>query len=308
MRSPSAVRTSSKFPNKAFPPVSVFQLQVSSKEDQERAERYANELKRLRSPHILHFVDVVMANPVLLVTQQVLPLEAVKEKLSYSQLVLSMAQTMEALDFLHAKAGVSHNNVCLACVFVHNDADLNGVATFKLGGLEFCSDSPSSNGNLSTHPQPPESPRDGSPKPAEGELKIHVRDVFQLGYMLPQCEFFFFFLFFLSFSPFTPVLDMNNGASEEIRNLSKKMRAESPNLRPTIRSILWNDFFCGNSFLNVFSFLRDFRAASEDAKKEFFDAFEFELGKFSSRDFRSLCFPPLFVDYFSSFFFFFYTL
>lgn len=55
-----------------------------------------------------------------------MPLEKVKENLTYSQLVLSMERVMHALKFLHTKVGMSHNNVCLACVFMYKDPGKRG--------------------------------------------------------------------------------------------------------------------------------------------------------------------------------------
>jgi SCY1-like protein 3 len=95
---------------------------VTTNDDKVKAEKYANELKRLRNPDIVKYLDtVIYPEKIWLVTENVAPLEKVKESLTYSQLVLSMERVMHALKFLHSKAKMSHNNVCLASIFMYYD-------------------------------------------------------------------------------------------------------------------------------------------------------------------------------------------
>ena len=247
---------------------------MSSKEDKERAEKYAQELKRLRNPAILRYVDVQIQEKMLLVTECVVPLESIKESLTYSQLIFSMERVLHALNFLHTKAQVSHNNVCLSVVFMHRDSELSGLCTFKLGGFSYCSNRPSSSGALSTHPQPPESPRDQKSSSAACDLPLHVRDIWHLGFIFPQ------------------LLDMNNGV-DAVSEMSKMMHEENPLLRPTALQLLSKPFFALDPFLNIITFLQAFRGNAQVRKKDFFNDLEMSLGGISSRDLRESIFPLL---------------
>jgi hypothetical protein len=258
---------------KAYPPVSIFVLQ----NDKDKSEVYAREIKRLRSPDLIKFIDrQVVADKIWLVTESAVPLEAVRETLTFEQLMLAMERTLHALQFLHSHAGLSHNNVCLACIFVHRNADLGGVATFKLGGLENCSNRPSSDGKLSTHPQPPESPAVGKRAPAQQDdsLPIHCRDIWQLGFVLPQ------------------LLD-NGNAIDEVGQLAQAMRDPDPNMRPTAAKVLQDGLFAKDSFLKTFSFLFSFRAHSPAVKRAFFAHLESMLGRSASRDLTESLMPLL---------------
>jgi hypothetical protein len=258
---------------KAYPPVSVFVLQ----NDKDKSEVYAREIKRLRSPDLIKFIDrQVVADKIWLVTESVVPLEAVRETLTFEQLMLAMERTLHALQFVHSHAGLSHNNVCLACIFVHRNADLGGVATFKLGGLENCSNRPSSDGKLSTHPQPPESPAVGkrAPPQQDDSLPIHCRDIWQLGFVLPQ------------------LLD-NGNAIDAVGQLAQAMRNPDPNMRPTAAKVLEDGLFASDSFLKTFSFLFSFRAHSPAVKRAFFAHLESLLGRSASRDLTESLMPLL---------------
>ena len=167
---------------------------------------------------------------------------------------------------------MSHNNVSVASIFVHRNADFGNVITFKLGGLENCSSRPSSQGKLSTHPQPPESPATGKKGSEEVHLPIHCRDIWQLGFVLPE------------------LLNAHD-SEEDVGRLSQAMKSAEPALRPTAAQLLQDPFFSENAFLCCFSFLISFRAFTSASKRGFFSSLDKMLGNVSSRDLKESLMP-----------------
>ncbi len=267
-------KTAASAPGRTWP-VSVLVLQ----DDKGKSEVYAREIKRLRSPDLIRFMDRrVVGDKVWLVTESIAPLEAVRESLTCGQLMMAVERTLHALHFLHTYAGLSHNNVSVACIFVHRNADLGNVATFKLGGLENCSSRPSSDGKLSTHPQPPESPaagkKGGSGSSGDDGLPIHCRDIWQLGFVVTQ------------------LLDTSNGM-EAVGRLALAMRSPEPDRRPTATQLLKDPFFANDVFLKTFSFLASFRAHSQAAKRAFFGQVDSVMGRVAGRDLAESLMPLL---------------
>jgi hypothetical protein len=85
---------------KQFPPVSVFVMESGDG----KGNLYAQEIKRLRCPDIVRFLDLVlMDQKIWLVTEAVMPFEAVKESLTYAQSILCIERMFHALSFLHSK-------------------------------------------------------------------------------------------------------------------------------------------------------------------------------------------------------------
>ena len=210
-----------------------------------------------------------MNDKVWLVCESVTPYEAVSERLSYGQVVLAMEKVLNALDFLHTKALVSHNNLSLSCIFVHYDESLSNIATFKLGGFDCCSESPSLNSVVSKFPDPPEG------NSVKG-LPIHSRDVWHLGHLFPKM-----------------VEGRKENKAAAMNNMCKAMKNAKPELRPNVRSILSLPFFRKDSFLTVFSFLSTFRAKSAEDKISFFDNLDFYLGGIAEKDLKETVIPLL---------------
>lgn len=85
-----------------------------------------------RHPCIIRYVSQWKKGCKLYVAvEQVTPLSQVVSHLNTIEICLGLYSILKALCFLHEKAHVSHNNICLACVFVSRDG------SWKLGGMEY---------------------------------------------------------------------------------------------------------------------------------------------------------------------------
>jgi hypothetical protein len=150
---------------------------------------------------------------------------------------------------------------------------MGGVLTFKLGGLESCSGRPSSEGKLSTYPQPPESPATGKKPSEESVLPLHCRDIWQMGFVMPQ------------------VLSGHHDGSDAVERLAHSMKHAEPSKRPSAPQILQDPFFAEDPFLRCFSFLFSFRAHTSASKRVFFDSLDRIMGTVSSRDLKESLMP-----------------
>ncbi|KAL7642636.1 UNVERIFIED_CONTAM: hypothetical protein RMT77_007200 [Armadillidium vulgare] len=90
--------------------------------------------KVYRHPNILKYVDGgFLGNEVIIITEEAMPLlNYGLENMSFLQITAGLASVIEALSFLHDKAGLSHNNVCASSIYVTSE----GI--WKLWGLEYC--------------------------------------------------------------------------------------------------------------------------------------------------------------------------
>jgi hypothetical protein len=164
---------------------SVFVLRTDVADEKTRADIYESKLKVVRSPDILRFKKAINVPPDKrwLITERVVPLESMKEALSYAQLVLAMHRVVRGLHFMHTQCKLSHNSVCLAAVFVHYEPGGDMNPSFRLGGLHACDTVPCTGSFLSPYPEPPEGP---VPRAKAQALPIHSRDVWHLGFLLQQ--------------------------------------------------------------------------------------------------------------------------
>lgn len=85
-----------------------------------------------RHPCILKYISSwSKSSKFYLAVEHVRPLSHVFSSLSILQLCIGLHSILKALCFLHEKGKASHNNVCLASVYVTDDGK------WKLGGMEF---------------------------------------------------------------------------------------------------------------------------------------------------------------------------
>ncbi len=91
-------------------------------------------LKLYRHPKILRFLNCCTSPSTsarYLFTEKTSPLSLVRGQQSPLQVCLGVHDVVEALDFLHERAGACHNNVAQSSILVTPEG------RFKLGGLEF---------------------------------------------------------------------------------------------------------------------------------------------------------------------------
>lgn len=85
-----------------------------------------------RHPCIIKYISSWQKNSKLyLAVEEVKPLSHVLHTLNTLQICIGLHSILKALCFLHEKACVSHNNVCIASVYVAKDG------SWKLGGMEY---------------------------------------------------------------------------------------------------------------------------------------------------------------------------
>lgn len=85
-----------------------------------------------RHPCIIKYISSwSKSSKFYLAVEHVRPLSHVFSTLSTLQLCIGLYSILKALCFLHEKAKASHNNVCLASVYITDDGN------WKLGGMEF---------------------------------------------------------------------------------------------------------------------------------------------------------------------------
>lgn len=85
-----------------------------------------------RHPYIIKYISSWHKNSKLyLAVEDVKPLSHVLPTLNPLQICIGLHSILKALCFLHEKALVSHNNICIASIYVARDG------TWKLGGMEY---------------------------------------------------------------------------------------------------------------------------------------------------------------------------
>jgi hypothetical protein len=246
-----------------------------------------SELKRVRCPDIVRYLDCqrgLASGKVWLVTEHVQPLEAIKEQLSYAQLVLCMERSLHALHFLHVKCHLAHNNVCLAALFVHFvslDDLQRSFASFKLGALDHCSDRPAAaSGSISPFPEPPETAANNNNNNPDAKAPpLHSRDVWQMSFVISQ------------------LLESNSEAkASAISSITKAMRNPDPQQRPAPLDVLNFSLFKNDALLRICRFFATFRSVLQEDKSYFFEELDFLMAACNPRDVRETVMLVLFQE------------
>ncbi|XP_066248943.1 protein-associating with the carboxyl-terminal domain of ezrin [Euwallacea similis] len=95
-------------------------------------ERFNKNLMLYRHPSIIRYISSWQkANKFFLAVEEVIPLSHLLAHMTTIEICLGLYSILKALSFLHENADASHNNVCLASIFVTKEG------TWKLGGLEY---------------------------------------------------------------------------------------------------------------------------------------------------------------------------
>ncbi|KAI5642433.1 protein-associating with the carboxyl-terminal domain of ezrin [Phthorimaea operculella] len=95
-------------------------------------EKFSNNLLKYRHPCIIRYISAWQQRSVFhLATEFVQPLSHVLSSQTPLQICIGLNNILRALVFLHEQAGMSHNNVSVAAIYVTGDGQ------WKLGGLEY---------------------------------------------------------------------------------------------------------------------------------------------------------------------------
>ncbi|XP_015756323.1 PREDICTED: protein-associating with the carboxyl-terminal domain of ezrin-like [Acropora digitifera] len=246
--------------------VTVFIHEKKKKEKSKKEEgiaKAAQHLKVLKHPALVkHLWSYENSEEFCMVTEPVRPLESVIQTLDTTEIIAGLHNVVEALVFLHERGGLSHNNLCLASVYV-SDNDWG----WRLGGMEFvCKFSELTNEFLSET----KSFRDSksiSPEEKEGQVNINQRT----GHSLDAYAFGVFV---------SDILDTRADLGDAGETFGEKMQSlflhENPQMRPQLSGLLNDDFF-RSSFLEIMTFLNQITIKSEEEKEKFFSSVAFKL-------------------------------
>lgn len=246
--------------------VTVFIHEKKRKEKSKKEEgiaKAAQHLKVLKHPALVkHLWSYENSEEFCMVTEPIRPLESVIQTLDTTEIIAGLHNIVEALVFLHERGGLSHNNLCLASVYV-SDNDWG----WRLSGMEFvCKFSELTNEFLSET----KSFRDSksiSPEEKEGQVNINQRT----GHSLDAYAFGVFV---------SDILDTRADLGDAGETFGEKMQSlflhENPQMRPQLSGLLNDDFF-RSSFLEIMTFLNQITIKSEEEKEKFFSSVAFKL-------------------------------
>ncbi|KAJ3278364.1 Protein-associating with the carboxyl-terminal domain of ezrin [Borealophlyctis nickersoniae] len=214
-------------------------------------------LKTIRHPGVIKFVDAdILPAIVLVVTEPVVPLMHVLDSFAPEAICLGIFGVLKTVDFLHSQ-GLCHNNLGMEAMFV-TDQDRRWV----LGEMQFVSSIAEVNASFISGLQqavasqilPPEDSHPTSPKKAPDP---RTRDVYALGRFITALT--------------EPLDDTQHLQWTLLHEVARKMMANDPLERPTIREVLGSPFFEDNALVEVVEFLKDIKGVGREEKIEMFN-------------------------------------
>jgi serine/threonine protein kinase len=196
------------------------------------AQRNIQRLRTIRHPYVLSFLDSsVLEDSIVLVTERAIPLDiwlanmqaAMKSADSNydevsvrNDIMWGIQCIMTALDFLHSKCKICHNNICIQSIFVvkHGDWKINAFDySTQVGGADDGDSSTSASG-IARDYLPPERSKSDGPGSYEG-------DVFSFGKVISNI--------FATFRISVPT---------ELDRFLKRMMSVEPKRRPAASAVM----------------------------------------------------------------------
>lgn len=225
-------------------------------------ERFSKNLMIYRHPCIIRYISSWQKTSKFhLAVEEVTPVSHLLSKMSTLEICLGLYSVLKALCFLHEKALVSHNNVCLASIFVNKEG------SWKLGGMEYLRPYKELSADYLTksrkhrYSKAIDSNEDKNLK-CSSERKDFI-DVYAFCVLVKEL--------------------LKNRNDAEISNMSSfkdfcNKAIEIPDIlqRPKLSSLLEHEFF-KNSFISIHSYLIELPLKSDSDKTEFFTNLKDEL-------------------------------
>lgn len=212
--------------------------------------------KTIRHPLIIQYLDHgVVKGKKFVLTEYVEPVSRIISSLEPEEIICGLCDIFKALDFLHQRCKLSHNNVSTKSLFFSRKS----LSSWKLGCTQLMSSPDEETFDFvkrvvvykqlnSTHsylPQEDLTPEICEPIPSFSE--IHRRDSFAMGCLIEQL---------------LPELNKSE--------LVSKLKSVKKNARPAVGSIFMNEsIFADCEFLNFKESLLAFSSYSEEEKKNF---------------------------------------
>lgn len=234
--------------------ITVFTEKSKKKQNWLWFERNIKFLRSIRHPYILHYIKDGKDDNRYLVTERATPLSLLLEDLSPIEIASGICNIISALSFLHDKAKVCHNNICVGAVYVTRNGH------WKLGGFEcacrFTEVSPDFLKSIilirNESCIPPEESEEGlNLTPDFG----HVRDVFSFGVMIEA------------------MLEQLEDLDDIIKTFELRIQDEclnvDPKKRPKLQTFLEDKIF-SNGLLYLSTFLHHITLKNKEEREEFY--------------------------------------
>ncbi|XP_076436230.1 protein-associating with the carboxyl-terminal domain of ezrin-like [Babylonia areolata] len=235
-------------------PITVFQPCKNERKYKDMIQQLAKSLKMLRHPSILRYIGAGKSSDGhFLVTEQATPLAVVLDKLSPLELCSGLGDILEAVTFLHEKAGVTHNNVSVSAIFVSKDG------SWKLGELQHACPFHDATADYLDACRAFRDQDALPPEEKQGQVDAkkdqgHARDMFAVGVLCEQL---------------TEQLSELGDFKESFEQKIAACLSADPTHRPRALE-LKNDCLFQNDFIQILNFVRNVALKTVEEKADFF--------------------------------------
>ncbi|XP_023952657.2 protein-associating with the carboxyl-terminal domain of ezrin [Bicyclus anynana] len=215
-------------------------------------EKFSNNLLKYRHPCIVRYISSWQQRSTFhLATEFVQPLAQVLCSQTPLQICIGLNNILQALVFLHEQAGMSHNNISIASIYISGDGQ------WKLAGLQYLCPFSELNAAYLKHSRihrydkavdPNEDSYEITTKVDQFAFAVLVEDVFK---------------------------GHNDDEVPHLREFkkycSKYLQNSNPELRPNLSEVLKDNFF-NHEFISIYKFLNVLPLKTEEEKSEFFSS------------------------------------
>ncbi|XP_050312522.1 protein-associating with the carboxyl-terminal domain of ezrin [Anthonomus grandis grandis] len=220
-------------------------------------EKFSKNIKIYRHPSIVKYITSWQkSSKYYLAVEEVSPLaHLIQSHLSPMEVCLGLYSILKAIDFLHSKASVSHNNVSVASIMVNKEGN------WKLGGMEYLCPYNQLNPD---YVRKTEKWRGGHKIPDGAESLKDKSKLDLVGFCATALD-----LLKNSSDP--------NASRESFQNYCTKVLEDPNHLQTTTLQNLLDHPYFKHPFITIHSFLIELPLKSDPEKSEFFKNLEKEL-------------------------------